>query len=248
MPKPSITEATNLTAEVVLALGKYHSVQELRNLQAKLTSTSRELREFSNGCTLLAQIGNKLSLEQLQLLRNTAKLIESVSANIEHAKEKRKRIETDSKRRQKARDVEAKRLVAETFALSGESLDQLLDVLKTVLIFNRAQVFHDYNSPQAFNLQLRTYLAPSYKCNFMGLPSPQAFWKKTLLSLRNEFLNTIECEIAYDNGSTIYERLETIKQKVADCVSKVQLTIEEEETLRLWSQALSSAIKQEDSH
>lgn len=247
MPKPSITEATDITAEVVLGLGKYHSAQELRNLQAKLTSTSRELRGLTKGNSLLARIGEKLSFEQLQLLQDAAKLIESVNANIEHAKEKRKRIESDTKLRQQARGVLAKRLVAETFVFTGEPLDQLLDVLRTVLMFNPAHIFQDCYSPQAFNLKLQGYLAPSYTEKLIGCPSPQIFWKNTLLSLRSDLMHTIEHEIGYDDGSSVYDRLQALKQKVTDCVSKVLLSTDEEETLRLWSQALSPATTQEGS-
>ena len=246
MPKTSITEATNIDTEAVLQLGKYHSAQELRKLQTKLTSTSRELRILTSGRTLLGRIGEKLSFEQHQLLQNAAKLIESVNTNIEHAKEKRKRTENDAKRQQQARDAQAKRLVAETYTLPYESLDQLLDVLKTVLTFNRAAFFQKCYSPQEFNLYLRAYLSPSYTLVLIGWPSPQAFWKHKLLSLRINLIHALEHEIAYDDGSSVHDRLDALKQKVADCVSRIRLSTDEEETLRLWSQALCPPKHQED--
>lgn len=48
-------------------------------------------------------------------------------------------------------------------------------------------------------------------------------------------------EIAYDDGSEVEERLRVIKQKVADCIAQIALTSEEQETLRLWTDALQSA-------
>lgn len=239
MSKPSVTEAKDLNTEVVLELSKFYSSKDLRNLQTKLTGTSRELRGLISGNALLGRIGEKLSFEQRQLLQDAAKLIESVNANIGHAKEKRKRTENDAKRRQQARNAHARSLVAETFTLPGKSLDQQLDILKTVLTFNRAGIFKDCYSPPEFNLNLRACLAPSYICKLIGWDSPQAFWKNKLLSLRFDFMVSIEHEIAYDDGSSTHDRLNALKQKVADCISRVPLTVEEEETLRLWLEALS---------
>ncbi len=68
MPKPSITQATNINAEVMLQLGKYHSAQELRKLQTKLTSTYRVLRGLTSGSTLLGRIGEKLSTDEEETL------------------------------------------------------------------------------------------------------------------------------------------------------------------------------------
>ncbi|VFS86763.1 Uncharacterised protein [Pseudomonas aeruginosa] len=39
----------------------------------------------------------------------------------------------------------------------------------------------------------------------------------------------------------VEERLRVIKQKVADCIAQIALTSEEQETLRLWTDALQSA-------
>lgn len=245
MAKPSITDASSITADVVLQLGKYFSAQRLRSLQAKLTGTAREIRGLTGGNTLPGRIGEKLSLEQIQLLRDAAKLIESVNTNIEHAKEKRKRDENEAKRRQEARDAQAKRLVAETFPLPYESQDQILEILKTALNFNRAGQFLDFYSALEYNLNLRNYLSPTKTRKLIGWNKPQDYWMSIVRSLRNEFMQTVEHEIGYDDGSSVQERLEALKQKVADRLAVVYLSADEEETLRLWSEALSPAEKQE---
>ncbi|NWA29221.1 hypothetical protein HX866_30495 [Pseudomonas gingeri] len=245
MAKPSITDASGITADVVLQLGQHYSAQSLRSLQAKLTGSVREIRGLTGGNTLPGRIGARLSLDQIDLLRDAANLIESVNSNIEHAKEKRKRDENEAKRRQEARNAQAKRLVAETFPLPYESLDQILEILKTALNFNRAGQFLDFYSALEYNLNLRNYLSPTTTRKLIGWNKPQDYWMSIARSLRNEFMQTVEHEIGYDDGSSVQERLDALKQKVADRLSQVFLSADEEETLRLWSEALSPAEKQE---
>lgn len=241
MAKPSITDASSLTADVILDVGKYYSAQQLRNVQAKLSGTVREIRYLTSGNNLPGRIGAQLNLDQRQLLQDAAKLIESINTNIKHAKEKRSRVEGQAKRRQEARYSEAKRLVAESFPLPVESLDQLLEIVKTVLTFNRAGIVHDGRSARELNIKLREYLSPSHTRKLIGWPSPQAFWKSKVHSLRHDFIQTLEHEIGYDDGSSVQDRLDALKQKVAECLARVHLSADEEETLRLWSQALAPA-------
>ncbi|SMF20630.1 MULTISPECIES: hypothetical protein [unclassified Pseudomonas] len=243
MAKPSITDARGITADLILEVGKYYSAQQLRTLQAKLSGAAREIHSLTGGIHLPGRIGAQLSIEQRQLLQDAAKLIDSVNANIKHAKEKRGRDENKAKRRQQSRDAEAKRLVAETYlepmAPQPAALEPLLDILKTALTLNRADVFKNGYSPREFNLRLRDYLSTARTRKLIGWTSPSAFWISTVLSLRNEVVQAVEQEIAYDDGSNVRDRLDALKQKVADCVARVHLSADEEETLRLWSEALS---------
>jgi hypothetical protein len=239
MAKPSITDARSITADLILEVGKYYSAQQLRNVQAKLSGSAREIRYLTSGNTLPGRIGAMLSLEQRQLLSDAANLIESINTNIKHAKEKRSRVEDQAKRRQQARNAEAKRLVAETYPLPGDSLDQLLEIIRTVLTFNRVGVLSISSPPAVLNLRLREFLSHSYTRKLVGWTSTQAFWKSTVHSLRHDFFGSVEQEIAYDDGSSVQDRLYALKQKVSDCLARVYLSADEEETLRLWSQALS---------
>lgn len=74
MAKPSITDARSITADLILEVGKYYSAQQLRSLQAKLSGTAREIRALTSGCHLPRRIGAQLSIEQIQLLQDAAKL------------------------------------------------------------------------------------------------------------------------------------------------------------------------------
>ncbi|WP_119737123.1 hypothetical protein [Pseudomonas sp. Larv2_ips] len=249
MAKPSITDARSITADVILEIGKYYSAQQLRSLQAKLSGTARDIHSLTSGTHLPGRIGAHLSFEQRQLLQDAAKLIESLNSNIKHAKEKRGRDESVAKRRQQARDAEAKRLVADTylrpFVPDPAALEPLLEILKTALTLNRADVFRNGYSPGEFNLKLRDYLSPARTRKLIGWTSPSAFWINTVLSLRNDVVQAIEQEIAYDDGSSVQDRLNVLKQKVSDCRARVYLSVDEEETLRLWSEALSPRAQQE---
>ena len=249
MAKPSITDARSITADVILEVGKYYSAQQLRSLQAKLSGSAREIRSLTSGSHLAGRIGAQLSFEQRQLLQDAAKLIESVNSNIKHAKEKRGRDESQAKQRQQARYAEAKRLVAETylktFVSEPAALEPLLEILQTALTLNRAGVISNGYSPREFNHRLRDYLSPDRTRKLIGWTSPNAFWISIVLSVRNDFVQAVEQEIAYDDGSSVQDRLDALKQKVADCLTRIHLSADEEETLRLWSEALSPRNQQE---
>lgn len=249
MAKPSITDAGSITADVILEVGKFYSAQQLRSFQAKLSGTAREIHSLTSGSHLPGRIGAQLSFEQRQLLKDAAKLIESLNSNIKHAKEKRGRDESRAKQRQQARYAEAKRLVAETylepFVPEPTALDPLLDILKTALTLNRANVFKNGYSPREFNLRLRDYLSPARTRKLIGWTSPNAFWISNVLSVRNDVVQAIEQEIAYDDGSSVQDRLDAMKQKVAECLAQVHLSADEEDTLRLWSEALSPRNQQD---
>ena len=245
MPKPSITEATDITAEVVLELGKYHSAQELRNLQAKLTSTSRELRGLTKGNSLLARIGEKLSFEQLQLLQDAAKLIESVNANLEHAKEKRQRREIATKALQKDRDNTAKKIVNEFYPLPCYTTEQKLSVIRLALALNRIGCFRSFCSPMELSLKFQSYIIETSK--FARWATPKDFWEHKISSIRDELRDGIENHIADINGESVRTRFDALRAKAQTIISAVPNDPYEIETLRLWSQALSPATTQEGS-
>lgn len=241
MATPRLTNATGITTELVLDLGKFYSANELRSLQTKLTAASREVRSLTVDRGLLGRIGHQLTREQRQLLKDAATLIESVNHNITHAKEKRKRSEQEAKKRQEARDSRAKQLIASEYPLPSKTHDELLDALKIALTLNRAQVFDRLYAPQQFNLRLRDQL--TLKSRLIGWESPRAYFASCVVSIRWDLIQELQNEISYDDGSTVDERLYTMKQKVADTVAKIPLTAEEQETLRLWSEALTPSTK-----
>lgn len=238
MPKPSITEATNINAEVVLDLGKFYSAKELRGLQSKLTGTAREIRELTNGSKLLGRIGGKLTNEQLQLLRNAAKLIESVGFNVEHAKEKRHRGEVVDKTLQKDRDNAARKLVASTFPLPGETLEQKLDIIRLAIVLNRAGCFQPFYSPTELSLRLRNYVTDNIK--------PEGWADSTVKLFRNFLLSDLEQYVSVMDSQTVHERMGTLLLQVEKLYPEFLQDTYEIETLRLWSEALCSSEQEDD--
>lgn len=247
MSKHTLTEAVGITADEVLKIGKLYSSNELRGIQKKLTSTSGELHKLANGWKvrsgLLGSLGDLLSPEQRELLRNAAQLIDSIGHNVTHAKEKRVRAEKDAKRRQDAREARAKQLVALTFPLPTETHEELLDTIKAALILNRARQFHTSYSPTEFNLYVRNDL--KIPARLYGISAEQ-HRVGNVGSLRYFMISDLTSHLAYDDGSTVDERLQALQEKVAEAVGLAALTADERETLRLWQEALLPSAGQGD--
>ncbi|MBX8588669.1 hypothetical protein K5D56_04680 [Pseudomonas cichorii] len=252
MAKAPITKAEGITPEVMQRLNQHYSSQELRGIQTKLTSTARELRKLGNGGkmssnrqdALLGRLGDHLSLEQRQLLREAAELIDSVNTQVEHAKEKKVRVEKASKRRQEARDARAKQLIATNYPLPTTGTDDLLNLLKAALIFNRAGVYRTYHLPSELNQEYRNKLAPPVR--LLGWPNLASYRANTLSSIRWDLISDLTSDIAYDDGSEVDERLKALQQKVSDALARASLTTEEQETIRLWTEALAPEVKPDD--
>lgn len=247
MSKLAITEAIGITADEVLRIGKLHSSNELRGIQKKLTSASGDLHKLANGWKmgsgLLGSLGDLLSSEQRELLRNAAQLIDSIGHNVTHAKEKRVRSEKDAKRRQDARLARSKQLVAITYPLPTETREQLLEILQAALILNRARQFYTSYNPLEFNLYLRNDLKVPDR--LYGTSVGQ-YRSSNIRSLRYSLIDDVTSHLAYDDGSSVEDRLQLLQVNVADTVAQAPLTAEEHETLRLWKEALCpDAAKQE---
>lgn len=249
MSKHAITDAAGITADGVLRIGKLYSSNELRGIQKKLTSTSGDLHKLANGWKmgsgLLGSLGDLLTIEQRELLRNAARLIESIGNNVTHAKEKRVRSEKDAKRRQEARVARSKLLVANTYPLPAETYEQLLDILKAALILNRARQFYTSYSPSEFNFYLRNELkAPD---RLYG-KSVEQYRVSNVGSLRFSLIDEVTSHLAYDDGSLVEDRLRLLQEKVSEAISLTALTAEERETLRLWEEALAPAAESRPHH
>lgn len=241
-----ITHASGITPEVVLKLGELYSAKDLRSVQTKLTSVSGELRKIGQRWTtrsgLLGRLGEHLTADQQQLLLDAAHLIDSVGNNVVHAKEKRQRTEKEAQRRREARDKRAKQLVVAQYPLPAapNANEDLLEIVKTALIYNRARVLHTFYSPiqfcQKHGPDLGTsgeHFGTKRERNYSDL-----FFQITYL--RSELITAIQEEISYDDGSEVEERLAAMKQRVADQVSQAALTNQEKEVIELWRKALNS--------
>lgn len=248
MGHTNITEASGITPELMRKLNEQYNSAQLRTAQTKLTSTSRELRNLSSGHKmgrgLISRLGDYLSVEQRELLTQAAQLLESVNYQVEHAKEKRVRDEKAAKRRQDARNARAKQLIAATYPLPTESLDQKLDVLKTVLLFNRIGAYDGFYTTAELNSRVRRDLLTPFS-QLMGWTSLTAYRVSRLTSLRHELVEALTNDISYDDGSEVEDRLAALQSKVREANAKAALTAEEHETLRLWKDALASGVQPE---
>lgn len=247
MSKHAITDAAGITAEEVLRIGKLHSANELRNIQKTLTSTAGVLHKLGSGWKLrsglLGSLGDLLTIEQRQLLQDAARLVESIGNNVTHAKEKRVRSEKDAKKRQEARLARAKQLIAAAYPLPCETNEQRLEVLKAALILNRAKQYQPYMTPLEFNQQVRGHLAEPARLYGSTL---RVYRLNNVTSIRHYILDELITELAYDDGSTVEERLQVLQKKVADTVAQATLTTDEQETLRRWKEVFPPAAEQQE--
>jgi hypothetical protein len=247
MSKHTITEAAGITADEVLRIGKLYSSNELRGIQKKLTSTSGDLHKLANGWSigsgLLGSLGDLLSHEQRDLLRNAAQLINSIGHNVTHAKEKRVRTEKAAKRRQDARDALSKQLVARTFPLPTETTEELLETIKAALILNRARQFYTSYNPSEFNVYIRNELKTPDRLYGHTVEQHRL---SNIRSIRYSLIDDVTRHLAYDDGSSVEERLRLLQEKVAEAVGLAALTADERETLRLWQEALLPSAGQGD--
>jgi hypothetical protein len=238
--RPPLTQAVGVTPDEVARLGYLFSSKDLRSVQSKLTAAASELRNLANGRQrgggLVASLGALLTPEQCHLLLEAAKLVESVGSAVTHAKEKRVRSEADAKRRQDARRIQAKQVVARTYPLPDETDEQRLDIVKAALILNRAGQHRPNYSPPQFNAHLRSLIEVAPRL-FGGMTLTQ-HRTCALSSVRLEMIEELSHHLAYDDGSTVDERLQALQQKVAEAVAQAVLTADERETLRQWKEAL----------
>lgn len=239
MTKPPISQAVGVTPDEVARLGNLFSSKDLRSVQSKLTATASELRNLANGRQrgggLIGNLGALLTPDQCQLLLDASRLVDSVGQSVTHAKEKRVRTEKDTKRRQDARDALAKQLVARTFPLPTETHEERLETIKAALILNRARQFHTSYNPSEFNLYVRSDLKTPDR---LYGASPEQHRVGNIQTLRYFMISDLTSHLAYDDGSSVEERLRLLQEKVAEAVGLAALTADERETLRLWKEAL----------
>lgn len=240
MANHSITQPTNISADVVLELGKYESAQQLRKLQTKLTTTVREIQGLTTGgYSLLGRLGEKLSAEQVQLLRDAAKLIESVGLNIEHAKEKRQRTEVSAKTLQKQRERDAKRLVASAYPLLSATLDQKMEIIRLVLVHSRAGCFQPFYTPVEMSLRLRNYVTCPPRSHFYN--GQNNYWENKIETFGSELREEVELYLATNDGKSVQERFKALQVGVQEARASVLDAPYEIETIRLWAEVLSDA-------
>jgi hypothetical protein len=240
MANPSIIRPANINADVVLELGGHQSAQQLRRLQAKLTTTAREIQGLiTGGYSLHGRIGVTLSADQIQLLHDAATLIESVGLNIKPAKEKRQRNEVLAKTRQKDREREAKQLVASTYPLPSATVEQKLEIIRLVLVHSRAGCFQPFYTSVEMSLRLRNYVTSPPKSHFYN--GKKNYWEDKVEAFGSELREEVELYLATDDGKSVLERFNALQKGVHKARANVLENPYDMETLRLWAGVLSDA-------
>ncbi|NVL41605.1 hypothetical protein F2S76_27400, partial [Pseudomonas syringae pv. actinidiae] len=173
----------------------------------------------------------------VKLLTQAAQLLESVNSHVEHDQENVSATRS-AKRRQDARNARAKLLIAATYPLPTESLDQKLELLKTALLFNRIGAYDSFYSAVELNSEIRSTLLTPFS-RLIGWGSLTAYRVSCLGSLRIRLVEALTNDISYDDGSEVEDRLAALQSKVREENAKAQLTSDELETLRLWKEALA---------
>ncbi len=247
MTKPPISQAVGVTPDEVARLGNLFSSKDLRSVQTKLTATATELRNLANGRQrgggLVANLAALLTPDQCLLLLEASRLVDLVGQSVTHAKEKRVRTEKDTKRRQDARDALSKQLVARTFPLPTETPEELLETIKAALILNRARQFYTSYNPSEFNVYIRNELKTPDRLYGHTVEQHRV---SNIRSIRYSLIDDVTRHLAYDDGSSVEERLRLLQEKVAEAVGLAALTADERETLRLWEEALLPSAGQGD--
>lgn len=245
MAKSPLIEAKTITAEAILNLGQFYSAQDLRGMQPKLTGAAREVRALTGNKGLIARIGELLTHEQRQLLRDAASLIESVNTNLEHAKEKRQRDEKAATAKRKERELQAKQLVSESFPLPCDTPEQMLEVIRQGLILNHARAFQSYYSPRELSQKLREYatLPPQTK-PLRNDWSLEKELKHQASYLRDDIRRELADLLAHDTDNmSVKDKHAVLQAKIAEIRERV--LEQEAETLGAWAAALASLEKRE---
>ncbi len=236
--KSSLTRADGITADAVLELSKLYSSNELRSVQSKFTGTARAIRELTDSRSLQGRIGEKLSLEQRQLLNDAAQLIDSVNDNITHAKERKKRTEDTKTAWRKKRQKEAQFLSEQTFPLPHETLEQKLEIIRLALALNLLGLYLDFISTQEVHKHLREGATKYPQNGFWTQPK----WRLSqLTSYRRDMLEQIQSAITGElHNLSVQEQLDGLRPQIDVARQRLLDDPVAIETLRIWSEALSA--------
>ncbi|OLU25460.1 hypothetical protein BVH03_17545 [Pseudomonas sp. PA15(2017)] len=241
--KPSLTKADGITADVVVELSQFYSSNELRSVQSKFTGTARAIRALANSRTLQGRIGEKLSLEQRQLLKDAAQLIDSVNDNIMHAKERKKRTEDAKAKWRKQRKQEARLLSEQAFPLPHETLEQKLEIIRLAMALNPLRLYLGFMSTQEFHRDLRKGATEFPQNGFWTQPK----WRlDQITSRRREMLENIQSAITGElHNLSVQEQLDGLRSQVYIARQRLLDDPMAIETIRIWSEALSADVEPE---
>ncbi|MDR6675833.1 hypothetical protein [Pseudomonas oryzihabitans] len=227
--KHDLTQATGITAEVVLEQGKFYDAKDFRKVQTGLSSAARELRALTQSGSLQGRLGEQLSTEQRELLSNAAALLDSVKYNVEHAKERKAREEKAAAKLREQQERQAKQLVSEHFQLPTTTVEQQIEVLK-LYIATRPVIEGSFLKQDRHLRDMMQSPAPSWKTT--------AKWRlNQVTSLIADLKFSVEYHLVFVDQSPS-QRLESLQKRIAE-VREAQLSKPSaQETIKVWTEAL----------
>jgi len=233
--RKELTQATGITADLVMELGKFYSAREMRSLQTGLTSAARELMALTHPNTLLGRVGANLTLEQHDLLRDAAALLDSVKYNVEHAKERKDRAEKAAAKSRADRDRQAERLIAQAFPLPVDTQEDQLELLKLVLVAHTVAVPALYRDQGGLHRTLREYM--QHNARLIGLT--QAQWRRSnIFSERYDLQRAFQEFLTWVDSETPEALLQLLQDQLANNRDKVLADPASIETIQIWSEGL----------
>lgn len=238
--RKDLTEATGITADMVMELGKFYSAREIRSLQTGLTSAARELRALTHTDSLLGRLGANLTREQHDLLRDAAALLDSVKYNVEHAKERKVRAEKAAAKRRADRDRQAARLIAQAFPLPVDTLEDQLELLKLVLVAHTIAIPPLFRDLGRLHQRLRRHM--QHNNRLIGLT--QAQWQaRNVSSERFDLQRAFQEFLTWVDSESPEARLHVLQEQLANNRDRVLADPASVETIRLWAEALTPPAK-----
>ncbi|HHH9443086.1 TPA: hypothetical protein ACP32N_005074 [Pseudomonas aeruginosa] len=231
-----LTQASGITADLVLELGAYYSAQDMRKVQTGLTTAAREVRALTQYGSLLGRLGEKLSPEQRELLTNAAALLDSVKYNVEHAKERKAREEKALAKKREQWGREAEQLVITHFSLPMDTVTEQLRILELYLVARvvLGQVIYlkDYS-------ELRRVMQeepPRWSHH------TAAQWRRSeVSSLLADLRSAIRDYLSWDLAIKPAQRLEEAQHSLNARRTEILTQPQSVEILRIWAEALKGA-------
>ena len=236
--KHDLTQATGITAEVVLEQGKLYDAKDCRKVQTGLSSAARELRELTQDSnSLLGKLGQQLTHEQRELLNNAAALLDSVKNNVEHAKERKAREEKAAAKLHEQRVQQAKKLAAQFLQLPTTTVEQQIEVLKLYIAIR--PVTDGWLLKEDHRLrEMMQHAAPR--------GGSVSSWRLSQVSrLIADLKSSVEDHLI-DRDQTPSQRLASLQERIAE-VRETQLSKPSaQETIRIWTEALREVAQEAD--
>lgn len=228
--KHDLTQATGITADVVLEQGNFYDAKDFRKVQTGLSSAVRELRaltQYNN--TLLGRLGVQLSHEQRELLSNAAALLDSVKYNVEHAKERKAREEKAAAKLREQRERQAKQLVTQHFQLPTTTVEQQVEVLKLYIAIRT--ITDGWLLKEDHHLRdVMLSAAPNW--------TTTKRWRLNhVTSLIADLKYSVENHLVFLDQSPSL-RLESLQERIAELQEAQLSNPSAQETIKVWTEAL----------